>query len=222
MTQAYAAAQHSFKFFWRELSWERRRIVPALDMAMIKLPFTDGPRSDGKPEFEHMPSQRSSDAGQVTLRNIGSEGIVQSTCDHGRQFAVGADIRLQIVAGDRVQAGRPGERAPIPSGEAPSRTHRLSIQITWHRPGLGSTVPARTPIEWPYRATSFVVSHPAAVTAVRVTFRSLSDVSPPARCGSPAMGTAVLPRCRNVSCWQACQVGESRIGELGGVQVQPL
>ena len=54
MTAASAAARHSFKFFWRELSWERRRIVPALDMAMIKLPFTDGPRSDGKPEFEYM------------------------------------------------------------------------------------------------------------------------------------------------------------------------
>lgn len=54
MKQAYEAAQHSFKFFWRELSWERRRIIPALDMAMVKTPFTDGPRSDGNPEFEHM------------------------------------------------------------------------------------------------------------------------------------------------------------------------
>ena len=54
MQQAYRAAQQTFKFFWRELSWERRRIVPGLDMHMIKLPFTDGPRSDGKPEFEHM------------------------------------------------------------------------------------------------------------------------------------------------------------------------
>jgi uncharacterized protein YegJ (DUF2314 family) len=54
MRQAFEAAQRSFKFFWRELYWERRRIVPGLDMAMIKLPFTDGPRSDGKPQFEHM------------------------------------------------------------------------------------------------------------------------------------------------------------------------
>lgn len=54
MRQASEAAQRSFKFFWRELSWERRRIVSGLDMAMIKLPFTDGPRSDGKPQFEHM------------------------------------------------------------------------------------------------------------------------------------------------------------------------
>ena len=54
MTQASAAAQNSFKFFWRELSWERRRIIPALDMAMIKLPFTEGTRSDGNPELEYM------------------------------------------------------------------------------------------------------------------------------------------------------------------------
>jgi len=54
MKRAYEAAQRSFKLFWREVSWERRRIVPGLDMAMIKLPFTDGPRSDGNAEFEHM------------------------------------------------------------------------------------------------------------------------------------------------------------------------
>ncbi len=54
MEQACAAARQSFKLFWRELSWERRRIVPALDAALIKLPFTDGPRSDGKPENEYM------------------------------------------------------------------------------------------------------------------------------------------------------------------------
>lgn len=52
--QAYEAAQRSFKYFWRELSWEQRRIAPGLDMAMVKLPFTDGPRSDGNPEYEHM------------------------------------------------------------------------------------------------------------------------------------------------------------------------
>ncbi|HWB06632.1 MAG TPA: DUF2314 domain-containing protein [Verrucomicrobiales bacterium] len=54
MQQAYAEAQRSFKNFWRELSWERRRIVPGLDLAIVKLPFTDGPRRDGNPEYEHM------------------------------------------------------------------------------------------------------------------------------------------------------------------------
>lgn len=54
MQQAYLSAQASFRFFWRELSWERRRIVPGLDMSMVKLPFTDGSRTDGRSEFEHM------------------------------------------------------------------------------------------------------------------------------------------------------------------------
>jgi uncharacterized protein YegJ (DUF2314 family) len=54
MRQANEDAQRTFKYFWRELSWENRRIVPALDMAMIKLPFTDSPRTDGNYEFEQM------------------------------------------------------------------------------------------------------------------------------------------------------------------------
>jgi uncharacterized protein YegJ (DUF2314 family) len=54
MKQAYEAAQRSFKYFWRELSWERHRIVPGLNLSVIKLPFTDGPRTDGHPDYEHM------------------------------------------------------------------------------------------------------------------------------------------------------------------------
>ena len=54
MQEASTAARRTFKFFWRELSWERRRIIPALDGAMIKLPFTDGPRTDGNAEYEVM------------------------------------------------------------------------------------------------------------------------------------------------------------------------
>lgn len=54
MQEAYRAAQASFRYFWRELSWERRRIVPALNMTLVKLPFTDGPQADGNSEFEQM------------------------------------------------------------------------------------------------------------------------------------------------------------------------
>jgi len=54
MVHASEEAQRTFRYFWRELHWERRRIVPGLDMAMVKLPFTDGPRTDGRPDYEHM------------------------------------------------------------------------------------------------------------------------------------------------------------------------
>jgi len=36
---AVASAQATFKFFWRELSWEARRIVKSLDMAAVKMSF---------------------------------------------------------------------------------------------------------------------------------------------------------------------------------------
>jgi len=54
MEEVSEAARRTFKYFWRELSWERRRIIPALDMDSIKLRFTDGPRTDGNPDNEVM------------------------------------------------------------------------------------------------------------------------------------------------------------------------
>ena len=41
MQQANERARETFKFFWRELSWERRRIIPGLDLACVKVPFSD-------------------------------------------------------------------------------------------------------------------------------------------------------------------------------------
>ena len=57
MQRAYENARASFGHFWREVNWERRRIVPALDVACVKAPFSDGPnapRAEGTPNTEHM------------------------------------------------------------------------------------------------------------------------------------------------------------------------
>ena len=52
MAQAIARAADSFKYLWRELTWEYRRIVPALELAAIKAAFKD---PDGDLEsVEHM------------------------------------------------------------------------------------------------------------------------------------------------------------------------
>jgi uncharacterized protein YegJ (DUF2314 family) len=48
MARASALARRTFRYFWRELSWERRRIVPAFDSACVKLPF------EGSGKVEHM------------------------------------------------------------------------------------------------------------------------------------------------------------------------
>src|SRR5208283_22367 len=41
MVAAVAAARQSFRYFWRELSWEYRRIVPANSLAAVKALFSD-------------------------------------------------------------------------------------------------------------------------------------------------------------------------------------
>ena len=52
MQRAFEQARESFKYFWRELYWERRRIVPGLDYAMVKICFLD--TINGEEVGEHM------------------------------------------------------------------------------------------------------------------------------------------------------------------------
>ena len=42
MQRAFETARDTFRFFWRELSWEHRRIVPAFDIACVKVAFSEG------------------------------------------------------------------------------------------------------------------------------------------------------------------------------------
>lgn len=54
MVEANTRAQATFKYFWRELSWEFRRIIPGLDLACVKIAFTDGDTQRDGPSHEHM------------------------------------------------------------------------------------------------------------------------------------------------------------------------
>lgn len=57
MQEAYGKAQATFRYLWRELSWEYRRIIPGLDFACVKSAFSDpdGERDeDGNPQAEQM------------------------------------------------------------------------------------------------------------------------------------------------------------------------
>lgn len=51
MDAAHERARATFKYFWREVSWERRRIIPALSIAAVKAAFEEGGHPD---ETEHM------------------------------------------------------------------------------------------------------------------------------------------------------------------------
>jgi uncharacterized protein YegJ (DUF2314 family) len=53
MQEAAKQARNTFKYFWRELSWEYRRIIPGLGLAAVKVAFPTKAVGDG-PEVEHM------------------------------------------------------------------------------------------------------------------------------------------------------------------------
>lgn len=57
MRRANERARDTFGDFWREIAWDRRRIVLALDLAIVKAPFSDGPNAKprkGVPGVEYM------------------------------------------------------------------------------------------------------------------------------------------------------------------------
>lgn len=54
MIAAFQQAQATFKFFWRELSWEYRRVIPALNVACVKIAFSQVLPGDEEPTVEHI------------------------------------------------------------------------------------------------------------------------------------------------------------------------
>lgn len=63
MLAACARARDTFKYFWRELTWEYRRIVPGLEVAAVKIRFSEIPKQsllgrvlgqEGSEVVEHM------------------------------------------------------------------------------------------------------------------------------------------------------------------------
>lgn len=54
MHTAMKQAQRTFKFCWRELSWEYRRIIPGLDVCCAKTSFACDTSDPNAPSHEHM------------------------------------------------------------------------------------------------------------------------------------------------------------------------
>ncbi len=50
---ASRSARNSFKYFWKEAALDFNRIIPALELACVKVPFSDDP-SDPSSQVEHM------------------------------------------------------------------------------------------------------------------------------------------------------------------------
>ncbi len=64
MQRANDEARSDFRYFWREMAWERRRIVPGLDLACVKVPFSDPPGENETSEERRLTHSRTPDGRQ--------------------------------------------------------------------------------------------------------------------------------------------------------------
>jgi uncharacterized protein len=88
MQRAYLQARATFRYFWREIAWERRRIIPGLDLAAIKAPFVDDPNGDL--EAEHMWIE------QVDFDGRCLSGLLLNAPNSLESFKIGDPVRLSI------------------------------------------------------------------------------------------------------------------------------
>ncbi|MDM1384419.1 DUF2314 domain-containing protein [Myroides marinus] len=91
LVEAYKKAQDSFKYFWRELTWEYRRIVPGLDMASVKVAFTQEVEGEDEPVVEHMWIGDVDFDGDVIYGELLNQPNVLTNIEEGEQIGVTLD-----------------------------------------------------------------------------------------------------------------------------------
>lgn len=124
LEQAYAHARATFKYFWRELYWEYRRIIPALDFAMVKAPFTQ--EIDGEARTEHMWLNEIDFDGihiSGTLVNEPHELTIVSAGERIEGLPVGAISDWMFLCQDTVYGGFTVQAARVQMDEAELAEH---------------------------------------------------------------------------------------------------
>lgn len=93
MQRAKQQARDTFRYFWRELAWEQRRIVPALDLAAVKVAFRDedGDAQDDAPTEEMWLDDVAFDGKHIT-------GTLLNTPNELRSIAAGD--RVDVALGE--------------------------------------------------------------------------------------------------------------------------
>jgi uncharacterized protein len=93
MQKAYENARANFRYFWRELAWERRRIIPALDVACVKAPFSDG---DPKPDTKDKPNVEQMWLGEIDFDGQFISGVLLNKPNWLKTIQEGDTARLRI------------------------------------------------------------------------------------------------------------------------------
>lgn len=84
MAEAVQRAQETFRYFWREVSWDARRIIKACDMAAVKVAFWD---PSDPATVEHM-----------WLGEVGFDGLTVSG-----KLLNSPNRLVSVKAGDRIE-----------------------------------------------------------------------------------------------------------------------
>lgn len=93
MQEAYRSARATFRYFWREVSWEHRRIIPALDLACVKAPFSDAERPGARPNSTKVEQMWVSD---VTFDGKYISGTLINSPNELRTYQEGDAVRLKL------------------------------------------------------------------------------------------------------------------------------
>jgi uncharacterized protein len=94
MQRANEKARDTFGYFWREVAWDRRRIIPALDLAAVKAPFSDDDdrprRSKDTPSVEHMWIS------DVDFDGVNVRGVLMNSPNWVRSVREGDKVRVPL------------------------------------------------------------------------------------------------------------------------------
>jgi len=89
---AIANAQATFKFFWRELSWEARRIIKGLEMAAVKMAF---PVQGDDPE---LPTVENMWLSEVAFDGVSISGVLLNEPEWATGFDAAQRVTLPFSA----------------------------------------------------------------------------------------------------------------------------
>jgi uncharacterized protein YegJ (DUF2314 family) len=93
MQRAYESARATFRYFWREIAWERRRIVPALEMACVKAPFSDGHQETHTPDT---PSVEHIWLSEVDFDGLVVSGVLMNSPNWLKTLKEGDPVRIPL------------------------------------------------------------------------------------------------------------------------------
>lgn len=141
---AVAGAQATFKYFWRELSWEARRIVKGLDMAAVKMSF---PIESDDPE---VPGVENMWVNDIEFDGHSITGVLMNEPSWATSFKAWEPVTLPLsllndwmyVRQGHVYGGFTVDAIRADMSEAERQEHDEAWGLDFGEPGFVEVVPA--------------------------------------------------------------------------------